>query len=261
MALSKVSTLVPQVDAPAGTPVTEKPIDYAHCDKHGSWAQSFRNEVGEIRSLPQCPRCARDAQSKQILDRAAIPHRFQDRTFDNYAVKNERQRTALNISKAYAEKFSEAHQDGRCLTMTGKPGTGKTHLACAIAQYAMGLGYSAMFLNVYDLIDTVRATWDRNSSKSETDVLRAFQQVDLLVLDEVGVQRGTDDERNIIFKVINGRYSNGRPMIILSNLPAYSDDPKDATLTTYLGERAFDRLREGSSRLVVFDWESYRKKP
>jgi DNA replication protein DnaC len=44
-----------------------------------------------------------------------------------------------------------------------------------------------------------------------------------------------------------------KPTIVISNLA------KDG-LQDYLGERAFDRLRENGGKLVVFDWESYRSK-
>lgn len=76
---------------------------------------------------------------------------------------------------------------------------------------------------------------------------------DLLILDEVGVQHGSDTEKLILFEIINGRYEAARPTIVISNLDA-------AGLEQFLGERAFDRLREGGGRLVVFDWESHRGK-
>jgi DNA replication protein DnaC len=71
------------------------------------------------------------------------------------------------------------------------------------------------------------------------------------VLDEVGVQYGTDAEKQIAFEIINTRYENLRPTIIISNLNA-------AELTTFIGERVMDRLKENGGRLLVFDWPSHR---
>jgi DNA replication protein DnaC len=53
-----------------------------------------------------------------------------------------------------------------------------------------------------------------------------------------------------MFDVINRRYRDLHPTILLSNLD------RDG-LRAYLGERSFDRLREGGI-VVPFDWESYR---
>jgi DNA replication protein DnaC len=74
--------------------------------------------------------------------------------------------------------------------------------------------------------------------------------VGLLVMDEVGVQYGTDAEKVLLFDVINRRYQDVMPTILLTNLDK-------AGLREYLGDRAFDRIRE-NGLLVPFVWESHR---
>ena len=107
-----------------------------------------------------------------------------------------------------------------------------------------------LYITCMSLIRQVRATWRRDSEKSEGDVLQMLGDVSLLVLDEVGVQYGTDGEQTILFDILDRRYRDMQPTIILTN-----QDVKG--LQEYIGERTFDRLRE-VSRLVTFDWESYR---
>ena len=67
---------------------------------------------------------------------------------------------------------------------------------------------------------------------------------------EVGVQYGTDGEQNILFEVLDRRYRDMLPTILLAN------QSKDG-LKQFLGERAYDRLTE-TGRIVAFEWESYR---
>ena len=74
---------------------------------------------------------------------------------------------------------------------------------------------------------------------------------DLLILDEVGVQYGSESERIELFKVVNGRYDELKPMIMLSNLAI-------TRLLEYLGERIYDRLLDAGGRVVTFDWKSWR---
>jgi DNA replication protein DnaC len=74
---------------------------------------------------------------------------------------------------------------------------------------------------------------------------------DLLILDEVGVQFGSDTEKLLLFDVLNERYEQRKPTLLLSNLAL--DGVK-----AFLGERIYDRLREDGAEAVVFDWDSWR---
>jgi DNA replication protein DnaC len=77
-------------------------------------------------------------------------------------------------------------------------------------------------------------------------------EVDLLILDEVGVQFGSDFEKNLLFEVLNSRYESRRPSVILSNL-------SQPEVQNYLGERVVDRIREDGGRVMTFDWASHRR--
>ena len=74
---------------------------------------------------------------------------------------------------------------------------------------------------------------------------------DLLVLDEVGVQFGSRTEENLIFTLMNKRYEDLKPTLVISN------ELEDG-LETYLGPRTFDRLKDGGGLIIPFPWESYR---
>lgn len=124
----------------------------------------------------------------------------------------------------------------------------------------MSEGGTAMFARMIDLARSVRETyepvWDneggqRKRKLTEREVIERFSLPDILIIDEVGHQHGTDFERMILFEVINARYEECRPVILITNLTL--DELKQ-----YLDSRAEDRLREGGGRAVVFDWESYR---
>ena len=100
------------------------------------------------------------------------------------------------------------------------------------------------------MIRAIRGTWRKESEKSETEVIQMFSSVPLLVLDEIGVQYGTDGEQTIIFDVLDRRYRDMKPTILLTN-----QDKKG--FKEFIGDRSFDRLVE-TSRWVSFDWDSYR---
>lgn len=236
------------------------------CDKHGQY--DSRNYLGTIWS--QCPTCAEeedreraalDADRQQArrlqmwlskLGDAQIPHRFQDKTLESFCAPYPQQRRALAFATAYANDFGDVLRTGRSAIFLGRPGTGKTHLAAAIAMRIMQDGkYTALFTTVLRAVRRVKDTWRRDSAVSESDAVSAMVFPDLLILDEVGVQFGSEAEKTILFDVLNERYERCKPCILLSNLAV--DEVR-----AFLGDRIYDRLRENGGELVVFDWESHR---
>jgi len=129
--------------------------------------------------------------------------------------------------------------------------THNTHLACAIATEVIGQGASARFIAVIDALRLVKRSYDRTSSGTEDDAIAELVKPRLLILDEVGADYGTEHSKTILFDIINKRYENIKPTIVLTNLDA-------AALREYFGERIVDRLREGGGKLVTFTWVSHR---
>lgn len=240
----------------------------ASCPEHGEYVSRSLMVMGDRTTWSHCPTCIRiDTERKETekrideerdrqrrieskLNQAGIPMRFRNRSFDSYKAETKGQLNALNIAKEYAIEFKERFAEGSTLVFSGMPGTGKSHLAVAICHHVMNDGYTAMYINALDAIRLVRSTWSRSSERSESDVLSMLAGVDLLALDEVGVQYGTEGEKVILFDIINRRYQDEMPSVLMTNQGV--DGFKE-----YLGERAFDRLRE-AGKWVAFDWQSHR---
>lgn len=240
----------------------------AVCEKHGEY-ESIGTEMPILRRVfwSGCPACAtehdeaekkrrtaeeedyRQRRMEQRLSTSGIPMRFRDRTFENYVADTDDKRHALQIASDFAANFGGHLQTGTTVVFSGKPGTGKSHLAIAAAMVVMSSG-TALYLNALDLVRMVRDTWRRDSEMTETAVLQELSTVSLLVIDEIGVQYGTEGEQVILFDVLNRRYRDLMPTILLTNLGAKG-------MKEFLGERSFDRLREGGI-WVAFDWESHR---
>lgn len=194
-----------------------------------------------------------EAYAQEVFKRAAIPPRFANRTLDNFIPHCDKSARALRVAAGYAQNFKEALEKGQSMIFVGNVGSGKTHLASGIAHEVIAQGYQALFSTVLGAVRTIKDTYRRDSTKTESEAILELVKPDLLVLDEVGVQFGTDAEKLILFEIINGRYEHMKPTILLSNLNIEG-------LGEYLGERVMDRLREGGGKMIAFDWESYRRK-
>lgn len=196
-------------------------------------------------------RAERLAKLEAKLDQAAIPMLFRDRSFKNYDAKTPGQMAALDKFKAFERDFDKHLETGTVLLGMGRFGTGKSHLACACANHLLRRGYTTFFTSTARLFTKIRGTWSKASEISEEALLRQFEQIDLMILDEVGLQRGTEDEQRTLHELLEARRLNCKPTILLTNL----DTPN---VSAYLGERFVDRLSESGVR-VVFNWESYRR--
>ena len=250
------------------TTVSSTTEEATNCLEHGAYMAKVV-QIMDKRIVQQCPKCqakvteAQNARAKAIeaegnrlrtetlLSQSGIPLRFKTKTLDGYDAKTEEQERALRIARAYVQDWTKISERGTCLIFTGNAGTGKTHLACAIATEVIGQGASARFIAVIDALRLVKRSYDRTSSGTEDDAIAELVKPRLLILDEVGADYGTEHSKTILFDIINKRYENIKPTIVLTNLDA-------AALREYFGERIVDRLREGGGKLVTFTWVSHR---
>lgn len=249
-------------------PLFGGPQETKHCEIHGDY-DSTKIEVAGREIWSDCPSCARkkidyedkrlrqaairaqeQAKAQQLFGRAAIPKRFVTRTLESYTARTEGETKALNAASKYVQNWDENRDNGTSLIFTGNPGTGKTHLAVGIARKVMEQSGTAMYTRVIEIAQSVKETYSGNG-RTERQVIRSFSDPDLLIIDEVGRQYGTDAEKMYLFEVINARYEECKPTILISNLNINQ-------LKEYIDPAAMDRLREGGGRMIAFDWDSSR---
>lgn len=130
-------------------------------------------------------------------------------------------------------------------TITGRPGTGKNHLAVSIVREWTG---RRKILKLAEMIRDIRQAYSAHTNE-QYDIER-YAHLDLLALNEVGIQFGTEAERNLLFEVLDLRYENMLPTILISNLNVQG-------IKDFVGGRVVDRLLENGT-VLEFTWESYR---
>lgn len=186
-----------------------------------------------------------------------IGERFANRTFENYRINNPEQKKAYERALKYAQNFSQYRKKGKGLFLTGTPGTGKTHLAAAIANALLKNMTSAMFGTATTLLGRIRQSYGEDSVDSEARVLDKLTRVDLLVIDDLGkeyVKRGADGWSWVhekLYEVINRRYEDYKPIIVTTNLSIEALEKKtDPAIVS--------RIIETCSGIKC-NWNDYRK--
>ena len=232
----------------------------AHCDAHGHYLESGHRFFGDKIIWSGCRACLpasseaeqkkQRQQTENRLNQAAIPLRFRSRNFQNFIATTPDQQNAWQVANNYALNFSLHKRTGGSLIFSGRAGTGKSHLALAIAQAIIDQ-HSVLYLNAMDAVRMIRDTWRKTSLQSETGILNWLGGIDLLIIDEIGVQHGTDSEQVLMFDIINRRYRDMKPTLFLTNLNTKG-------FSEFITERSYDRLKECST-WVTFNWESHRQ--
>ena len=210
-----------------------------------------------------------EARVIEIVGASGMSTRFLRRTFDTFLPTNENQK-ALRVCKMYADNFREKlprnnPDPGRNgLFITGPKGTGKTHLAAAIANQLMQEGTAVICMTMIDLLDRIKQTYEKQKQwgASEGSVLNTYKEVPLLIIDDMGKEPATEWAVSKIYAIINARYEAYLPTIITTN---YSDSELVRRLTpretgdSTTADATIDRLREMCAAIVTTG-DSWRSK-
>lgn len=188
-------------------------------------------------------------RESESLRRLSNLDMFSQHTFDDFEPDVE------GVGEAWDAALEFAQEPGhRWLFLHGPVGTGKTHLAVAIARYAMEMHrMSVYFAVVPDLLDHLRATFDPTSGSAYDDRFASIRTAQLLVLDDLGTENTTPWAREKLFQIVNHRYIEQLPTVVTTNVDINSDKPR-------IDERILSRILDHRlTQRVEIDAEDFRR--
>jgi DNA replication protein DnaC len=209
---------------------------------HGSRWKSV--VVDGVERVTRCD-CWHAVVAEKNLADARIPKKFEKAELETYKPDTDSQRDALRLARKFVELFP-AERKG--LVFHGPTGVGKTHLAAgllkAVIRDKAARGY---FFQTTELLRLVRETYSRSADETEMEILRPVLDADVLVLDDLGVEKASEWVHETLGMVINARYNARRATIITSNLVDVIDQNDKDFINSFmlqLGVRTRSRLLE-----------------
>lgn len=182
--------------------------------------------LGEVRYVPRNCQCMRImfAEEDKIIEKrkreeeikrrriASLPsEKYRNATFD----KDDGRMPAIRRTcENYVEKRKDMIENNFGLAFIGSNGSGKTFFASCIANAMIDAGSTVLMDTLSNLIYGMTANYGENRDA----IMRKIRNVDFLILDDYGAERGTDFSLEQAFAVIDARYTVGKPLIITANI-------------------------------------------
>lgn len=224
------------------------------CERHGA----FRGYVREG-GAPRCGKCHEEEvkrveherwlseRNATLLAIAHIPAKFMGQPWPARTDEHK----AVRIMVRQFRDFITERPRWAAMVFTGKTGTGKTWLASEFAEAMIRrLSKSVRYVTAQGLISEIQAAYGKEG-KSEEGEIERFVQYDLLIVDEIDVKRGTENANLLLTEVINRRYANDKPVLVITNQAM-------GNLEQFVGDRVFSRLHENGF-VCDFGWPDFRK--
>lgn len=155
------------------------------------------------------------------------------------------------IARNYVDNFDHFYATGRGLVFTGVVGTGKTFYAACVANALVDKKLRVKMTSISRCVSEIMA-----GVLSENEYIDYLQKYDLVIFDDLGVERNTPFMNDKLYNIINSRYNSQKPMIITTNISLSQLGSQDGIPLDR--ERVFDRILKACTP-IEFNGDNIRR--
>lgn len=241
------------IAARAAQQYAEQPGDYRDadgllmCGKCHTPKQVRQPFLGNVKVLACACKCViehnrREAEEKRKRDRMQYLDSmrrtgFPDAEMRKWTFANDDGGNAnlMSIARKYVANFDAMRSNGTGLLLYGNVGCGKSFAAACIANALIDNGTPCMMTNFTRIINRLQESFDGRQKYIDN-----LSRLDLLVIDDMAVERNTEYVWEQVMTIIDARYRSGLPVVVTTNLTIGElADPADIRR-----QRVYSRLKE-----------------
>ncbi len=194
-------------------------LDYERCNCND--AQEYWNEydlkklklLEEEKKLELMQEFSKKVE--KIIKNSKMSKRNLSYKFDNFEPNNSNRKVFNNLKNYSEELLNGIEKKG--LILVGNNGGGKTHLACSIANKLIENGIPVIYGTLINLFAELRNSYDTYNNISEMEIIKLYENVELLIIDDLGKEKPSEWGLEKLFTIINSRYEKNLPVIITTN--------------------------------------------
>lgn len=194
-------------------------LDYERCECNGAQAYWNEYDLKKLRMLEEEKKLELmqefSRKVEKIIKNSKMSKRNLNYKFDNFETNNSNKKVFNNL-KNYSEKLVNGIEK-KGLILVGNNGVGKTHLACSIAKKLIENGIPVIYGTLINLLAELRNSYDTDNDISEMEIIKLYENVALLIIDDLGKEKPSEWGLEKLFTIINSRYENNLPVIITTN--------------------------------------------
>ena len=212
--------------------------------------------------IPRCPCSCQIEEERQRKEKQAQrdrmerikrrrAHGLRDKSLHAYTFDHDNgSNPVMEKSRAYVHNWKEAYRNNTGLLLFGDVGTGKSFFAGCIANALLDQDVPVLMTSFPTILNQLTGVYP----EERVDFINSLNGYDLLIIDDLGVERSTEFAMEQMFEVIDKRYRSGKPMIITTNLTLEQlRNPPDLAHA-----RIYERILERCAP-ILFSGENFRK--
>ena len=224
--------------------------------------KQFRMEAPPMkgRLLPHPCRCEQERLDREAAEQEARRHRqtvadlkrkgFTDPAMREWTFANDNSKCPqMKHARFYVENWTAMQEENIGYLLWGGVGTGKSYFAGCVANALMEQEVAVRMTNFALILNDLTASFE-----GRNEYIARLCRAPLLILDDFGMERGTEYSLEQVYNVIDSRYRSRRPLIVTTNLSLQDlQHPQDTAHA-----RIYDRLLEMCAP-IRFSGENFRR--
>ena len=172
---------------------------------------------------------------------STIPRKYRGVSLDRPPIsdmaRDRAQAPVYEAVREFVEQIGERLDEGDGLWFMGDVGTGKTTLAMLVSKAAVEAQRTVAIYSLPSLLARIRRTYDAEAGETYLEFFERLTSVDLLHVDDLGVENRSDWVLEQLYAIVNERYEAQRSMVVTTNLD-------QSALEEQIGPRTVSRLVE-----------------